>query len=243
VFGFNQIGVECEALSKRAPASAGSLVVWPSRRGWFSYQGGGVQPLECPVYDFFFDNLDFTQTEKVTSAVNSLFNEIAWYFPRTDGQTGYVKWNYLEQVWDYGLLDRTAWSDHSASGLPVGTDSQGYIYEHESGDDAAGSPMISYATTGYYDLQEGELMTYFNYMIPDFVIDRSASISVTIQAIDYTYDVPRTYGPFTITQQTRRINCNIRGRRIAFQIGSNTLGGFWRIGAFEYAPATAGTRP
>jgi hypothetical protein len=243
VFGFNPIGVNCEAISKKAPAIVGSRVIWPSNRGFFTYDGNGVQPLECPVYDFFYNQLDPSQTDQVCSAVNSLFNEVAWYFPTVGGPISYVKWNFLENLWDYGVLSRTAWVDQSPYGNPIATDSQGILYHHEVGDDADGAPMIAYAQSGYYDLQDGNAETYTNTLVPDFLTDSPAGIQITVTAVDYPGDPPRTYGPFTVTPTSRRINCSIRGRQIALKIGSITMGGFWRMGALRYSRKAAGTRP
>lgn len=243
VFGFNQLGVACEALSKKAPAVVGSLIVWPSRRGFFQYQGAGVMPVECPVWDIFFDNLDPNQTDVVFSAVNTSFNEVAWFFPQTAGGTGYVKWNYLENVWDYGTLDRTAWVDHSPYGGPYASDSVGFLYAHETGADADTLPLISFAQSGYYDIQDGNEMAYVNTIIPDFIADAGTTIQLTILATDYPGTPPRSYGPYTITPTTRRINVSLRGRQIAFRIGSSDLGSFWRMGAVRYSAAAAGRRP
>lgn len=257
VFGFNQIGVSCEALSKKAPAAIGNAVIWPSSRGFFRYAGGGIAPVECPVWDFLFDNLDVVQQDQVCAGVNSLFNEVAWFFPVTAGtpdpNTGvpvgagvvwYVKLNYLENTWDYGQLIRTAWCDHSPFGNPVGTDQNGLIYQHETSPDADGLPIVSFAQSGYYDLQDGNEMEYVNVVIPDFIASSGSTIDVTILATDYPGEAPRSYGPFAITPTTKRINVSLRARQVAFRIGSSDLGSSWRMGAVRYGPATGtGKRP
>ncbi len=242
VFGFNRVAVACEALSKKAPAVVGTMVVWPSSRGFFRYDGGAVAPVECPVWDFFFNNLDTTQQEQVCAAVNTAFNEVAWFFPVAGGGVSYVKWNYLENAWDYGTLTRTAWCDHSPYGNPIATDAQGVLYVHESGADADGSPLVSYAQSGYYDLQDGNELQYVNVVIPDFVASIGSTIELSILATNYPGDTPRSHGPFPVVPGTRRINVSLRGRQVAFRIGSSDLGSFWRMGAVRYASVAAGRR-
>jgi hypothetical protein len=243
VFGFNQIGVGCEALSKKAPASVDSFVIWPSPFGFRRYEGGGVTPMECPVWDYFFNNLDPTQTDQVCSAVNSAFHEISWFFPLLGGGVGYVKWNYLGNVWDYGALTRTAWVDRSPYGGPMATDASGMVYAHETSPDADGMALVSYAQSGYYDLQAGDDMIHVNTIIPDFVASAGTAMQLTILGTDYPGDPPRTYGPYAITPTTRRINVSLRARQVAFRIGSVGLGGFWRLGAVRYSQKATGKRP
>lgn len=242
VFGFNQIAVNCEAMSARAPAAVGNLVVWPSLRSFFLYDGNGVRPIECPVWDYFYNNLDFTQIDQVCSGVNTAFNEVSWYFPMTGGGTGYVKWNYLEQVWDYGTLDRTAWYDHNPYCGPVGADSNGFLQEHEVSPDAGFLPMQSYIQSGFMDVHDGTELIYVRVLIPDFVASAGSSIQLTILATDYPGDTPRQYGPYTVTPTTRYVNTSLRGRQIALRIASNDLGSFWRLGALRYNWARAGRR-
>jgi hypothetical protein len=243
VFGLNQIAVNCEALSKKAPAVIGNSVVWPSQRGFYRYTGGGVAPMACPVWDLLYTRLDPNQLDLVCSAVNTLFNEVAWYFPVRTGEIFYVKWNYLENTWDIGDLTRTAWVDHSPYDNPVGADENGVLYVHETSADADGAPMGAFAQSGYYDLQDGNDLVYVNTIIPDFLASAGSALQMTILAVDYPGDTPRHYGPYTINPTTRRINVSLRGRQIAFRIGSEDLGSSWRMGAVRYSAAAAGRRP
>jgi hypothetical protein len=245
VFGFNQIAVGCEAISSRAPAVAGSLIIWPSLRGFFSYQGGAVVPMECPVWDYFYNNLDTLQTDLVFAAVNTEWHEIGWFFPIVNQYPamGYVKLNYVENVWDYGTLDRTAWCDHSPYGPPTATSSAGVIYQHEVGTDDDGQPMTAYAETGYIDVKDGDVMAYVNTIIPDFVASAGSTIDVSVFATDYPNGTVRTYGPFAVSPTTPRINCSLRGRQIAFRFSSQDLSSSWRMGAVRYSVTEAGRRP
>lgn len=245
VFSFNQIGVACEALSKKAPAVFGNTVIWPSTHGWFVYSGGVVEPIPCPVWDYFYQNLDTTQSDQVFSAVNTLFSEVAWYFPMMTGEIGYVKMNYSSSQgsWDKGILTRTAWFDHSAFGNPVGADGNNFLQQHEVGNDADGVPMVSYAQSGFYDLQSGNEMMYVNMIIPDFKSSDASQINITVLATDYPGQAVRSYGPYTLTPTTTRINTSLRGRQVAFRVESEDPSSFWRMGAVRFTAAPAGRRP
>lgn len=243
IFGFNKIGVGCEAISKKAPAAIANAVIWPSSRGFFQYAGGTLAPMECPVWDFFFTQLDTTQTEQIFAGINSLFNEVAWFFPSTDGAVRYVKFNYLENVWDCGELYRTAWCDHSPFGNPIGAGPVSILLQHETSPDADGNPIVCFAQSGYYDLQDGTQMEYVNVVIPDFLASSGSTINLTILATDYPGGPARTYGPYTITPTTQQINVSLRARQVAFQIGSSDIGSSWRMGAVRYSSSPTGRRP
>lgn len=244
VFGFNQVGTNCGALSKRAPAVIGQQVVWPTLHGGFyRFSGGSITPMECPVWDFFWNNIDLQQAEQCESALNSAYNEVAWYFRSKVSDTRYIKWNYLEDIWDFGILDRTAWRNHTPFNDPVGTDSLGNIFVHENSADADGSPLQCYGQTGYYDINSGDGIQYVNAIIPDFLLGPGSTLQLTIFATDNPGDAPRSYGPFMITPATRRFNVSLRGRQIAFRYASNDLGSTWRTGATRINVKEAGRRP
>lgn len=243
VFGFNSIGVNCEALARKAVAAVGALVIWPSSRGFFVFEGGTVSTIECPVWDVFFNDLDSSQSDLVFAATNTLYSEVAWYFPTVAGTTRYVKYNYLEKVWDYGSLDRTAWIDHSPFGLPIGADSAGVLYDHESGNDADGGALVCYGQSAYYELREGSDISVVKVLIPDAVASANSQLQLTVLATDYPNATAREYGPYTVLPTTKRVNVSLRGRQIAFRFSSQDLGSAWRIGAMRFAVQPAGTRP
>lgn len=242
VFGFNRVGVAVEAISMRSPVVvSGELVVWPSLRGFYRYDGSSVTPLPCPVWDFLFDNLDYTQKEQMFGGSNSLFNEIWWFFPYVGAGMAYVKWNYADNLWDYGVLDRTAWIDNNPLGNPIGADSTGLLQQHEVGNDANGAPMAWSFQTGYSDLADGDQYSFADMVIPDFVGNYTA-VSLTIYAQDNPNYAPRVYGPFTIAPTTPYVNVRVRGRQVSMELSGDDLGSFVRLGAFRVRTAPAGRR-
>ena len=264
VFGFNRVAVACEALSMRciAPLS-GYLVIWLNQRTFFQYNGFMVQPMKCPVWDFMWDQIDLTQLEATFCAVNTVFNEAAWYFPLdpsllggdpigefeigvsaiggTLPPMGYVKYNYLENLWDCGYLDRTAWVDVTPMGNPIGASSNGQLYQHENGTDAAGLPINWSWSTGYIDLAQGEEYPFLDMVIPDFLGDYT-SIQMEITALREPNAAPLSHGPYNLTPSTPYVNTRVRGRQVAFKFSGNDLRSFNRLGAIRYRVAAAGRR-
>ncbi len=250
VFSFNRIAVGCEAISSAAPVVIGNLVMWPSIKQFFVMNGGAVSPIECPVWDFFYNTLDHSRADLIVGGINSLRNAAIWFFPvkGTGGaQFNYIKFNYVENVWDTGTVyQRTAWIDHFVgSAGPLAVDMAGLIQTHESTNDANGAPITWSVQSGYFDLLEGTDYAYVDQLHPDFVLlSTTATVQLTVYSQNYSSDVPITYGPFTVSlggaSPTPFLNTEVRGRQIAIKIGGSDLGSALRLGAIRYRFAPDG---
>jgi hypothetical protein len=214
-----------------------------SHNNFFTYNGG-VSPLACAVWDTIFFNLADEQFDKITCAVNSAFNEISWYYPSLNGGCevdSYVKYNILDQVWDYGNLVRTAWMDQSVIINPAGVDQNGLIQQHEIGNDADGLAMVSSITSGWFKLTDGLIYLFIERLIPDFVLSSGAVVTVTFSTVDYPTDTP-TVKTFTVNASTEYLIIRVRARLASISISSSDLGSFWRAGEFINIGSQSGRR-
>lgn len=239
VFGFNQLGAGCGLIGRKAAGVLNGVVYWMGPSQFYSLSGDGVQPIVCAVWDTIFQDLDMTNLDRIRVAVNSLFNEVAWYFPTksSGGEVNaYVKYNASIGVWDYGMLARSAWIDQSVLGPPIGADPNALlIYQHETSPDADGQALDATYTTGYFALADGDDIAFVDQVFPDFrwgYFDgtQNATVNLTFYATDYPGQAPRIYGPYAVTQSTQYISPRIRGRLFAMSIGSTDVGSFWRTG-------------
>jgi hypothetical protein len=250
VYGFNKISSGCGLIAQKAVAQFGPNVYWMSQKQFFMMSSSGVTPILCPVWDAIYQNLDTTYAYKIRAATNAQFNEIAWYYPSLSGGgeiDSYVKYNTVEQVWDYGSLARTAWIDQSILGSPIGSGTDRYLYQHETSPDADGVAMDSYFTTGYASMTQGEDFTFVDYMIPDmkwgyYNQPANASIKITLYVTNFPGDTPTVYGPYTVTQASQAFNTRFRGRQVAIKVESTDLGSWWRLGNIRYRYAVDGRR-
>lgn len=243
IYGFTEIGTGCGLISARAMGILGVKVYWMSHNNFHRYEGS-VNSLPCTVWDKIFYNLNDSQSDKITCAVNSAFNEISWFYPSQSG-TGevdsYVKYNENENVWDYGNLVRTAWTDKSVILNPSGVDENGFIQQHEVSNDADGTAMTSYAETGWFKISDGLLYIMVERLIPDFVLSAGATVLITVSVTDYPDNAP-TSKTFSITAATQYVIIRQRGRFAKFKIESNDIGSFWRNGENLYWGCAAGRR-
>lgn len=249
IFNFTRVGSGCGLIGMHAAGILGGQVCWCGTNNFYTLSGSGVQVMPCSVWDFIFQNLDLANVRKIRCAPNSTFGEITWYFPSAGGageNDSYVKYNALENQWDYGTLDRNSWIDVTALGNPIGTDTVN-VYQHELTNDAAGSPIAAAFESGYWTISEGNDMAFVDWFLPDMKFGtygsaNGAQVEITFKSLDYPGDTPKTYGPYTFTSSTEYLNPRIRGRLMSIRIESNDTGSFWRIGRCRYRWASAGRR-
>jgi hypothetical protein len=253
VFGFNKIGAGAGAISSHAAMQLRGNVYWMGPSNFYSATSNGVAVMPCPVWDFVFQNLNTNFQQNVRAAPNTPFNEAGWFFPSNASTSGecdsYVKFNLTEpgDPWDYGSLPRSAWIDQTVLGPPIGAIPAGTIYQHETSNDAAGQPLLSSFTTGYFFIAEGEDFCVVDQILPDFKwgfygAAQTANIQLTFNVVNFPGDTPVQYGPYVVTQATEILSVRFRGRQMSITVASADLGSFWRLGRVRYRYAPSGRR-
>jgi hypothetical protein len=251
VYSFNEIGTGCGLIARKAAASINGIYYWMgSSFQFYTLSGYGVQPLPCSVWDGVFQNLDTNNLQKIRVAVNSRFGEIQWFYPSITGGTGevdsYVKYNVYLNVWDEGVLGRSAWVDQSVLGPPIGADPTTLLLQqHEISNDADGVAMQPFFQSGFYAVAEGDVKAFVDWIWPDFKWGQvsqaqSATLQISFLVADYPGDTPQVFGPYSVTQATEYFYTRFRARLMAVKIASSDLGSFWRIGAIRYRFAPDG---
>ena len=251
IFNFSRIGSGCGWISSHACGILSGNPFWMSNNNFFTVGANGVVPLPCPVWDQVFQNLNAAFVSNIRVAVNSLFNEILWLYPSatsTGENDSYVKLRLIgqEYVWDFGSLVRTAWTDVSVLGNPIGVDTNGQLYQHEVGYNITGAGLPTFQT-GFWTIAEGEEIPFIDLIIPDFRWGtasgtNSSVLSLTFYGTDYPGDTPIMYGPYLVTQATEYINVRIRNRLLSVLVQSGAPNEFWRVGKIRFRFARSGRR-
>lgn len=253
VYGFNEIAQGCGLISMRSVGVLGGIVYWCSLNQFYLFNGASVSPLPCTVWDRLFgtenntQSANFSQQDKFLLAPDSHFNEFFYFYVSINAPNAevdsYIKYNQVDKVWDYGVLTRTAWFDQNdvLSNNPLGVDNNALIQQHESTNDADGTPMMSSITTGFFKLAEGLVIIFLERMIPDFVAPAGASIQITVNMVNYPDDTPLFSRTYTwIAGTTEYIIVRGRGRFAQLTISSSGLGSFWRLGEFLWVGSGSG---
>lgn len=250
IFNFTRVGTGCGWLGKHACDVLAGTPYWVGTNNFFTLGSNGVVPLPCSVWDAVFQNLNTTYQSKTLCAIDAAFNEVIWFYPSASSvgeNDSYVKVHIegQEYEWDYGVLERTAWVDISVLGEPIGADTKGFLYQHETGTMITGVGL-PFFRSGWWAITEGNDFAFVDYVIPDFQWGlrdgaQDASILVTFFSADYPGDTPRQYGPYTVTQATEYITTRIRGRLMSIMVQSQNSE-FWRLGKIRYRAAMMGRR-
>lgn len=257
VFGFNKIGAGMGLASAHALQQLRGAVFWMGPSNFYVYSGGSANVLQCSVWDAVFQNLNTNFLQNICAMPNTPFNEIGWQFPSLASISGendsFVTMNIFEPgaPWTVNIagnqMQRSAWIDQSVLGPPIATNSGGLIYQHETTPNADGQPLVSSFTTGFFYLAEGEQFVYVDQILPDFKWGtfagaQTAQIQMTFNVVNFPGDIPITFGPYLVTQQTEYLTVRFRGRLMSIDCESSDLGSFWRTGSTKYRYNPSGRR-
>jgi hypothetical protein len=121
VWGVNLLMDGISIASPNGVAGASNIMFWMGIDKFYMYDGR-VQTLPCAVRQFVFDDFNFDQRYQVVAGGNEQYSEVWWHYPSQDSTVNdrYVIYNYLDNVWYYGALNRTAWLDSALRNNPMG---------------------------------------------------------------------------------------------------------------------------
>jgi hypothetical protein len=245
VFGLQQLASNITIAGPNAAVATEDYVFWMGLDNFYVYAGQTAQ-LPCTVKEKIFNDINLEQSDKIYGGVNSEFSEVFWFYPSAASQQNdrYVVYNYLEKVWYFGTLERTAWLDRGTRPYPIATDNSGYTYNQEFGYDADGVAMDSYIESAVIDLGDGDKFAYIRRLIPDLSFSGSTAISTpqatfTVKARDFPGEDFGSSGSGTTTrtqtvpveEYTKQLYVRARGRSFAVRVESNALGAKWRLGS------------
>ena len=246
-FGVNLINQGIGLIGPKAAVNTPDGVYWMDRKGFYKY-GGSVQLVPCAVHYYVFSDFNQEQYFQTFGFVNKQFNEVGWFYCSSGVTTidRYVVFNYAENSWTIGQLSRSAWMDEGIFDAPVATYTTanvGYLYDHETGNDADGSPMDNvYIQSSDFDMQpDGDYYTFIRKIIPDVKFTGNGGSDQTINFVlksrDFPGDSLTTDTTQNVTSTTQRLDTRVRARQLTFRVESdddNTqdtrLGVGWRLG-------------
>lgn len=263
LWGFSKLASGCGLIAPKAVAIQGANAYWMSQKNFYVSSGQGVQVLPSKVWDAVFQEMNPAYQSNVVCASNAMFNEIMWFFPSmasTGANDRYVCFNTLLNEWDIGTLNRSAWVDQSILGAPIGA-SDGYLYQHETSNDADGQAIEAYLKTGYIALSEAQDMIFVDRVLPDmrfemydeysdrlgdadgdYVAHGGGTVNLTFNVTDDLGAQPRRYGPYYFNSKRPFLPVRFRGRYVQVVIGSDDVGSFWRVGKLRMRIASDGRR-
>lgn len=247
------LGANTSIASQNATAYSSGISFWMGLDKFYMYDGR-VQPLPCTVRRHVFNDFNAEQYQQVHAGTNEQFNEIWWFYCSASSEQidRYVVYNYVQNIWYYGTMGRTAWLDSDLIATPIAATYTNNLVYHESGvdDNETGTPaaISAYITSTQFDIENGDRFAFVWRVLPDVTFNGS---TVTAPAATMTllplassgsgYNSPTSEGGVNAAAVTRsatvpveaftgQINTRVRGRQMSFKIESDALGVQWQLG-------------
>ena len=254
VWGAQLLGANITIASPNAAVYSNNIAYWMGI-STFYYYDGTVKTLPCDVRSYVFDDFNQDQADQVVCGSNEQFDEIWWFYCSAGATQNdrYVVYNYVENVWYYGNLARSAWLDSDLRDFPVAATFGNKLVNHEKGVDnnETGTPTAFTAniTSAQFDLDDGDRFMLINKMLPDMTFEGSTADSpaatMTLNPLkdsgsgrynpasvggNSSATVTRT-AVLPVEEFTGQVFTRVRGRQMSIKIESTELGVTWKLGA------------
>ena len=218
-----------------------------------------MQTLNCDLRRYIFNDFNTLQSQQVYCSTNEGFNEVWWFYCSADATYSdrYVVYNYVENVWYYGNMGRSAWLDSGLLPLPVAATYDSELVKHEDGVDAyvLGSltALPAYISSSEFDIGDGHNFGFVWRVLPDLTFDGSSTTGGQSGSGIPTPNTTMTLYPmqnsgsgtgnaasgtvtkgssYVVTEEyTGAIYTRARGRQMIFKMASTDIGTTWQLGA------------
>jgi hypothetical protein len=255
VWGFQLLQDNITVMSPNAAVTINNVTYWMGTDKFFSYSGR-VETLPCSLWQFVFDDINKDQSYQVFAGSNESYNEVWWFYcsQNSNAIDSYIIYNYLERVWSYGTMNRTAWLDSGLRQFPMAAyPLDNKILFHEANvDDVSGLspvPIEAYIQSSDFDIGDGHNFGFVWRILPDLTFNGSNAnqpfVTMTLRprqnsgAPYGTSDNPRVTSTQNYTSQNTydvqefngEVYTRLRARQMSFRIESTTLGVAWQLGS------------
>lgn len=255
IWGFQLLQDNITIMSPNAAITINNITYWMGTDKFFMYSGR-VETLPCAIWQFIFDDINKDQAFQIFAGSNEAYSEIWWFYCSENSNTvdSYIIYNYLERVWSYGTMNRTAWLDSGLRQYPMAADgvNNRILYHEAAVDDVSGLTPIAidaFIQSSDFDIGDGHNFGFVWRILPDLTFNGSNAnqphVTMTVRprrnsgAPYGTADNPQVASTQNYTNQRTydvqefdgQVYTRIRARQMSFRIESTTLGVAWQLGS------------
>lgn len=215
-------------IAQNARVSADGNIYWMSNNNFHVWRGGNVEVIpsntssESTVLRYVFDDINFSQKEKIFAWYNEEYREVWFHYPSLSSNEPdrIAKVNIDDFVWSIDQLPRTAAEyPNIIEQTPYLIDSSGVLYLHENGLNDDGGAFSWQLTSRR--IFGGTDMVQLSAIIPDLNLSGSFTMRVTTREYPLSSDL--TDKSYTVSSATDRISAEQNGRYWQFDLtGSAT---------------------
>ena len=255
VWGFNIMMDNISVMSPNSMITVNNVTYWMGIDKFYMYSGR-VETLPCALRQYIYDDINLDQSFQVFAGGNEGYNEIWWFYVSSESTANtidkYVIYNYVDRVWYYGTMARTAWLDSGIRQFPMAADYNNRILYHESSvDDNAGITSVAinaYVQSSDFDIGDGHVFGFVWRILPDVNFNGSTANGPTVtMTVKPRQNSGTPYGQadspsvvsgdnfitqhtYNIQEFTGQVYTRLRGRQLSFRIESTGLGVAWQLG-------------
>ena len=253
-WGATILGDNISIVGQNGATYANGVAYWMGVDKFYRYDGR-VQTLRCDLRQYIYGDLNYQQIKQVCCGSNEGFNEVWWFYPSANSNVNnkYVVYNYLEDIWYYGEMGRTAWNDSSLNQGPIAATYNQNIVIHEVGNDDGSGPVdvaiSAFVTSAEFDIDDGHTFSFIWRVLPDITFRGSTGESPAVTMYLYPlknsgsgYTSPASVGGennaavtrtavLPVEEFTGQIFTRVRGRQLAVKVESTGIGTTWQLGS------------
>ena len=241
-------------LSSQSVIEYDGIYYWCGVDRFLAYNGVVQEIKNNTNINYFFDNLNFTQRQKVWAAKIPRWGEIWWFYPHGDSEecNNAIIFNVRDQIWyDAGFAvgaNRSAGVFSEVFKYPIWADNQENqagdysLWQHEIGTDTVYlsnvSAVESYFETnsigwvgggpGQRSLQGANRWIRLERLEPDFV--QTGDMSLVVTGKGYAEDVDDPSDPYDFSPSTLKLDLREQRREMRLKFISNTVNGNYQMG-------------
>ena len=251
---YDLITQQSSILSSQCVIEYDGIFYWAGVDRFLMYNGVVQEVENKQNFNYFFDNLNYVQRQKVWVSKVPRWGEIWWFFPSGDSQecNDAVIYNVRDKIWyDAGqalgarrsagvfseVFRKPIWGgwDENEEGAYT-------LWQHETGTNEVYTNRVnaieSYFETnvigarmglvGSVDQPGDNVWTRIERIEPDF--EQVGEMTVVITGNGYADDAPQPSDPYTFNPSTLKIDMKEQRREMRLQFRSNTQNGNYFMG-------------
>ena len=251
---YDLITQQSSIMSSQCVIEYDGVFYWAGSDRFLMYTGIVQEVENRQNFNYFFDNLNYAQRQKVWVSKVPRWGEIWWFFPNGDSEecNDAVIYNVRDKVWyDAGtamgarrsagvfseVFRKPVWGGWEENGLGGYT-----LWQHETGVNQVYTNKVnaveSYFETNAIGVRTGlvgaveqpgdNVWTRIERLEPDFV--QVGEMTVVITGNGYADDVPEPSDPYPFNPDTLKVDMKEQRREMRLRFKSNVVNGDYFMG-------------
>ena len=263
---YDIITSQTSIMSSQSVIEYDGIYYWAGVDRFLMYNGVVKEIPNTVNQNWFFDNLNYFQRQKVWVTKVPRFGEIWWFYPRGDAVecTDAIIYNVREDTWyDAGLavgaqrsagafseiFPKPLWAGNVANSAGKYT-----LWQHETGVDQVYLTSVN-AIRSYYETSNlgtlgglvgasqspgANLWTRLDRIEPDFI--QQGDMSVVVTGASYADGPDQVSAPYVYSPTTYKIDMREQRRELRLRFESNTFNGDYQAGKILLGMTTGDVR-